>query len=416
MRFCMVTTFYPPYHFGGDALYVQQLAQELAHRGHQVEVVHCVDAYELLARQPRDETDARVPNLTVHRLASGYGALSPFATQQTGRPFFKSRKLRRILSQEFDVIHYHNISLIGGPAILDYGDARKLYTLHEYWLLCPTHMLFKFNREICRSKQCLACTLAHGRPPQLWRYTGLMERAVSKVDLFIAPSIFTQRKHSTLLHGQRMERLPYFTSRWDGSPNIVGAEATKIPFFLFVGRLEKIKGLQTLIGPFRNYPGAQLWVVGTGDYEPSLRQQAQSSSNIRFLGFQTGEELRQLYRDATAVIVPSIWEEVFGIIILEAFGQKTPVIVRKRGGMPEVVEASGGGFVYDSEPELMAAVEKLVNEPELRRSLGQQGHSALKDNWTADVHIRKYMELIESVDRDAAGPRRQKNGTGMPTT
>lgn len=397
MRFCMVTTFYPPYHFGGDALYVQQLARELAARGHQVEVVHCVDAYQLLTRKAPIEDDKEVPNLTVHRLKSGAGLLSPLATQQTGRPVFKSRRLREILRQQFDVIHYHNISLIGGPAVLKYGEGRKLYTLHEYWLLCPTHMLFKFDREVCSSRQCLACTLAHGRPPQLWRYTGQLERALSHVDMFIAPSTFTKSKHGRVIGSQRVERLPYFTSRWDVSERPLDSKRQTRPYFLFVGRLEKIKGLQTLIEPFRSYPDAELWVAGTGDYEPALREQARNCSNIRFLGFQTGENLRQLYKDAIAVIVPSIWEEVFGIIILEAFGQKTPVIVRKRGGMPEVVDTSRGGFVYDTDGELMAAVAKLCKEPELRRTLGQQGYEALQQHWTADVHIRKYLGLIESL-------------------
>jgi len=407
MRFCMVTTFYPPYHFGGDALYVQQLARELAARGHQVEVVHCVDAYQLLTRKAPIEDDAEVPNLTVHRLKSGTGLLSPLATQQTGRPVFKSRRLREILRQKFDVIHYHNISLIGGPAVLKYGEARKLYTLHEYWLLCPTHMLFKFDREVCSSRQCLACTLAHGRPPQLWRYSGLLERAVSNVDMFIAPSTFTKNKHDRLLGRQRVERLPYFTSRWDASARETDSRSLPPPYFLFVGRLEKIKGLQTLIEPFRACPDAQLWIVGTGDYESTLREQAQDCPNLRFLGFQTGESLRRLYQDAIAVIVPSIWEEVFGIIILEAFAQRTPVIVRKRGGMPEVVDTSKGGIVYETDSELMTAVAKLVREPALRRTLGQQGYEALKQHWTADVHIRKYLELIDSLSGPAADAANQ---------
>ena len=56
MRFCMVTTFYPPYAFGGDGVFVQQLSNELAKRGHQVEVIHCRDAYNLLTdRTPSKE-------------------------------------------------------------------------------------------------------------------------------------------------------------------------------------------------------------------------------------------------------------------------------------------------------------------------------------------------------------------------
>ena len=83
MRFCMVTTFYPPYNFGGDGIFVQGLARKLAKRGHHVEVIHCTDAYRLLAApgpMPVPEDDLSV---TVHRLANPFGFLSPLATQQT---------------------------------------------------------------------------------------------------------------------------------------------------------------------------------------------------------------------------------------------------------------------------------------------------------------------------------------------
>ena len=81
------------------------------------------------------------PNVTVHALASPFGFLSPLLTHQTGRPIFKSSRVKKILAKPFDVIHYHNISLVGGPKILQYGKGIKLYTIHEYWLVCPTHML-----------------------------------------------------------------------------------------------------------------------------------------------------------------------------------------------------------------------------------------------------------------------------------
>ena len=399
MRFCMVTTFYPPYHFGGDAVYVQQLANELATRGHHVEVVHCIDAFHLLSRHPPRNGVDEHPNVLVHRLKSPFGLLSPLATQQTGWPIFKSKGLIKIFEQPFDVIHYHNISLVGGPAVLQYGRAVKLYTLHEYWLLCPTHMLFKFDREVCTKKACFSCTLTHGRPPQFWRYTGLIERTIPHVDLFLAPTEFTKAKHLESAPKMPIAELPYFTSRWETSGTPQKNLPSDPPYFLFVGRLEKMKGLQTLIDPFKRFTKAQLWVIGTGEYETTLRTRAGDCHNIRFLGFQTGEQLRQLYQQAIAVIVPSLWYEVFGIVILEAFAQKTPVIVRNRGGMPGIIKESGGGFVFDTEEELMMTMEKLLEQPCLRSSVGQQGFEALQKKWTADVHIKRYFELIESLGR-----------------
>src|ERR1700690_981273 len=131
MRFCMVGTYYPPYHFGGDAVFVQSLAPALVARGHQVEVVHCEDAYRLRAgaAQPAEVED---DGITVHRLRSSFGALSPLITQQTSSPGLKSSALKRIFERNFDVVNFHNISLIGGVGILPMSRAAvNLYTLHE---------------------------------------------------------------------------------------------------------------------------------------------------------------------------------------------------------------------------------------------------------------------------------------------
>jgi len=58
LRFCMITTFYPPYNFGGDGVFVQRLSNELARRGHSVEVIHCVDSYRALGgKEPRGTSE-----------------------------------------------------------------------------------------------------------------------------------------------------------------------------------------------------------------------------------------------------------------------------------------------------------------------------------------------------------------------
>ena len=103
--------------------------------------------------------------------------------------------LRRVLAKgRHDVVHFHNVSLIGTGAFR-FGRGIKLYTLHEHWLICPMHVLWKFDREPCPRRSCLACTLRGRRPPQLWRYTGMLERHLRQIDRFIAPSAFTRDKH-----------------------------------------------------------------------------------------------------------------------------------------------------------------------------------------------------------------------------
>jgi glycosyltransferase involved in cell wall biosynthesis len=328
--------------------------------------------------------------------------LSPLVTQQTGWPVFKSSQLNAILEKPFDVIHFHNISLVGGPKVLEYGRAVKLYTLHEYWLVCPTHMLFKFGQDVCMEQSCFACTISYRRPPQIWRYTRMIEEAVNHVDLFIAPSEFTMQKHREMGLQRPIAELPYFTSRWVHDLPTEKYMSRDVPYFFFIGRLEKIKGLQTLIPVFRRYRHAQLWVAGTGEYEGTLRAMAADSPNIKFLGHQSGEQLRLLYEQAVATVVPSIWCEVFGIVILESFTQKTPVIVSNMGGMPKLVEDSGGGFVFETETELVAAMDRLLGEPSLREQMGQRGYQALQQKWSAEVHIPQYLRLIEQATASRA--------------
>jgi glycosyltransferase involved in cell wall biosynthesis len=398
LRFCMITTFYPPYNFGGDGIFVHQLSNALARRGHKVDVIHCIDSYRLLAgAEPNGIYDDH-PNVTVHGLKSPFGVLSPLATQQTGLPLFKAARIKKILEKGFNVIHYHNVSLVGGPRILEYGNAIKLYTMHEYWLFCATHVLFRFNRAACEQRHCFTCALTYKRPPQWWRHLGLMEDATRHVDAFIAPSSFSKEIHERMGLNIPIVHLPLFvSSNGHAHGQSEGSAKTEKPYFLFVGRLEKLKGLQTIIPLFRQYRKARLLVAGSGSYEARLRSMADGIPNIRFLGRQEAAELDELYRGAVAVIVPSIAYEAFPLVTLEAFRQQTPAIVRNLGGMPEAVQQSGAGFVYRTDEELVAAMDRLLADSSCRDRLGMNGYQAYREQWTAEAHLKRYFAVIEKI-------------------
>jgi len=401
LRFCMITTFYPPYNFGGDGIFVYRLANELAKLGHEVDVIHCKDSYLLLQPSGPKGDFLNHSNVTVHGLKSRLGLLSPLLTQQTGYPFLKRKKIEALLkSKEFDVIHYHNISLVGGPKLLRPRKEITLYTMHEHWLVCPMHVLWKFNREVCTKKNCFLCTLVWKRPPQLWRYTNMLERAVRNVDHFISPSRFTLKKHHEMGLQVPIIHMPYFISRSEeksSEAEIAGNEEVMKPYFLFVGRLEKIKGLQNLIPIFKEYSKAELLIAGDGEYGEVLRKLADGIENVKFLGRVNHKELRRLYKKALAVIVPSICYEVFGIIIIEAFSMKTPVIVNNVGAPPDVIEESGGGFIYNNKEELIRAMETLSTSPQIRKELGEKGYTAYKKYWTEENGLRIYFDLISRI-------------------
>ncbi|HEY6103732.1 MAG TPA: glycosyltransferase family 4 protein [bacterium] len=401
-RFCMITTFYPPYNFGGDGIYVHRLANALAGQGHHVEVIHCIDTYRLMTgREPAGAYHDH-PGVVVHGLRSPFGKLSPLATHQTGLPLLKGR-IGQILDQGFDVIHYHNISLVGGPGVLAWGRGIKLYSLHEYWLVCPTHILFRYNREVCEHPHCLTCTLSYRRPPQVWRYTGLIGRALEHVDAFISSSRFTIEAHHARGLPLRAVHLPHFTP----APDDEGASApdgTDEPYFLYVGRLEKYKGLHTLFPIFRRRGAARLLVAGTGTDERELRRLAAGIPNVHFLGHVESSRLHALYRRAVAVIVPTLAYEIFGMVVIEAFSHGTPAIVRNVGGMPELIAESGAGFVYTTDEELITAMDRLLSIPSLRQMLSLRGYQAYLKNWTPEVHLKRYLALIDELTAARRSP------------
>jgi glycosyltransferase involved in cell wall biosynthesis len=187
-----------------------------------------------------------------------------------------------------------------------------------------------------------------------------------------------------------------------------------------VGRLEKLKGLHTLIPLFQRYDKAQLWIAGTGTHEPTLRRLAAGHNNIRFLGQVAAEPLQALYRQAVAVLVPSLCFEIFPLVILEAFRQQTPVIARNQGGLPEALEESGGGSVYNTEAELAAAMDALVTEPALRHRLGLRGYQAYQRHWTAEAHLEQYFAIIRAATHTGAVsptyPRLSQHNLTRPET
>lgn len=399
LHFCMVTSFYPPHNFGGDGIFVQRLARALVRRGHRVTIIYCIDAYHVSGGAPVPDAASDEPGITVHALKSPAGALSPLITHQLAVPGLKSRQLQQIFdSNAFDVVHFHNISLVGGPGILDYGSGVKLYTAHEYWLVCPLSTLWKSTDEPCRSRTCTTCTIRSGRPPQWWRHSQLLERKLRNMDALLAPSKFSMQKHAEMGLQLDFEHfsnfLPLDTPAHTPSPD---ESPPQRPFFLMVGRLEKSKGFARVISLFRHYPAADLLIVGTGQYEAALREQAGGADNIRFTGHLPYEQLVDLYRNARAVVVPSIWFEPFGLVVLEAFAQQTPVVVNRAGALPELVESSGGGYVYDNEQQLREALDRLLDAPALSAQLGARGLQALQKYWSEEVHLKKYLDLIDNI-------------------
>jgi glycosyltransferase involved in cell wall biosynthesis len=409
LRFGLLTTFYPPYNFGGDGIDVQRTARALVRRGHQVTVIHDVDAYEWLAGRHLPAT--AVPGddgVEVIALRSRLGVVSPLLTHQFGRPVVHGRAIADLLARRgCDVVMFNNVSLVGGPGLLAYGgDALKVYMAHEHWLVCPTHVLWRNNEEPCQTRTCGQCVVSYRRPPQLWRYTGALERRLPDVDLFIARSEFSRQKHHDYGFSQPMRVLPYFLPGTLPAQPVTRTAASPHhrPYFLFVGRLTRIKGLDSVIPVLARYPDADLLIVGDGEEETALRAQAAHLPNVRFVGRVPNEDLARYYEHAIASIVPSVGYETFGIVLIEAFRHQTPVIARRIGPFPEIVEQSGGGLLFANDDELLTAMQRLQRDAILRDSLAARAYAACRERWSEDVVIGRLLEYVaDAFERRAVG-------------
>ena len=400
LRFCMLATFYPPFAFGGDAIQIERLAVALAERGHEVTVVHSREAYEALRHRRGSTGGGGDPRVRVVPIDVGVGPLSPLTAHVTGRPLLTRRSLERVLGEGFDVLHFHNPSLLGAPGALRLGAGVKLYTAHEQWLVCPTHVLWKYKQRVCERPTCWRCTLSYGRPPQLWRSGHVLEQGLAELDALILPSRTSVSLHERFAPLVRLEHIPHFVPAPPADP---GGGTPDRPYFLFAGRLESIKGPEVAIDAFRGRP-EELVVAGSGTLERSLRRRAADLPNVRFLGWVPPERLEPLYRNALAVVVPTRGHEAFGLVAAEALARGTPAVVHRFGALGELVEDSGGGLGYRSAAELRDALDRIAGDPALRAGLAERGRAAYLERWTPEAHLRRYFLLIGELAEARGDP------------
>lgn len=410
MKICMLTTFFGKHRFGGDAVYVDRLSRGLIRAGHEVHIIHSVDAFQTVKGAESQKSFRPADGMHVHPIKTKIPTLSTLWNHQTGSMGIKGTRIRSILAQhEFDVLHFHNISLLGGPKLLEAPtknqQAIRLMSAHEFWLFCPLSLLWKMNRRICDRPECLKCCLRNGKPPQFWRYSSMVQKGISQLKALLFPSRHTLNIHreNGITHSN-MIHLPYFLPEdWAAASNTSNEHSVSIPadssqpYFALVGRLVKEKGFQDVIAIMDRFPMINLKIAGSGPYENKLLQLARDKPNVQFLGHLDFDELSLLYQNARALIVPSLFYETFGYIVLEAFSVKTPVIVSNRGAIKELVDSSKAGFTYADQTQLIDAIQTLLSDPKLASTLGERGHSHFLRFWSEQKIVRDYLATIQGL-------------------
>lgn len=186
-----------------------------------------------------------------------------------------------------------------------------------------------------------------------------------------------------------------------------GQKTSETPTVLFAGRLVEDKGVHVLLDAMKLLQEQdvriQAQIVGSsgfglGEETAYIRRlKANSPATVRFFPYRSGTALGDLFREADIFCAPSVCEEAFGLVNVEALASGLPVVSTDRGGIGEVFVAGGGILVEPgSAVHLAAALRRLAQDPELRASIGRQGYAAFLDRFTWSI-ARAHVKEIEKA-------------------
>lgn len=242
----------------------------------------------------------------------------------------------------------------------------------------------------------LALRRASAHP--LFRRVMRRAAAVTTVSSWLADHV----RHMSPTTEPTVSPMPVDTALFEPGP----AAARAAGELLFVGRLNEQKGLAFLLDALRSVRSAvRLHVVGDGPDAAALRERAGQlglAQRVTWHGALPRASLVQLYRGASAVVVPSL-DEGLGLVAVEAQLCETPVVAFASAGLLDVLSEDGGVLVRPQDvAALAAAIDRVLTNPELARSLGSAGRRRALARFAPDAVASRYAALYRQVARDAA--------------
>jgi len=392
MRILFINTLYEPFIGGGAEIILKDLVEGAYNFGHKVKVLTFWDK--------EDKEDivngipvyrAKIPNLYLP-----YGKVRPPLLKRRlwhlldiYNPKSKKIVLDQIKQFKPDIISIHNTPG-WSSAIWDAVDEARvpaIQVLHDLYLLCPGHM-FK-NNSVCK-KQCLSCKLM--RLP--YKSKSNKVKAVVGVSRFILNKLleygyFKDVPIKTVIHNSR--NLSKITIKRNVNPDYINLG--------FIGTLAPNKGIELLLKAYLKIkkPNYRLYVAGSGkkDYEEYLKSNYRDDS-IVFMGRVKPEDF---FEKVDVTIVPSIWYEALGMVVIESFAFGVPVIGSNIGGIPEMIIEGVNGLIFD--PYKSGDLENKITEFEKSIDEWKEKANLIKESAKKFLDyngwLQKWEELYVSV-------------------
>ena len=376
----VVPSYIPAWRYGGPIRSVHGLCRALARRGVEVHV---------FTTNVDGDRDSDVP---LGRPVDLDGVNVWYFPSSRARRFYYApamkAELRRSIDR-FQIVHTHSIYL--WPTWVASREAERH---HVPYVVSPKGMLV---RELVRRKSRLV--------KSLWI------RCIERRSLYRAAAIQVTSRQEL----EELERFDVGPARRillshgidppevaDG-PDPLSTRSSVPGRIVFLGRVNWEKGLDRLLPAMVHVPSAELLIAGNDeeDYVSRLRQIAARfgvEDRVRFVGPVADDAKWDLLRSASLVVLPS-YSENFGVAAVEAMAVGRPVAVTPEVGLAEAVRESGSGIVVDGRPDAFGpALQKLLDQPERLREMGETAHRTVREQFTwdrvAEQMERQYAELL----------------------
>ncbi len=371
MKIALVSPYDYPYP-GGVTEHIWHLAAEFRRCGHDV---HIIAPQSGGMREQTGEEKLHTVGSVVPVPANGSVARISLSLRL-------SRRVKDILEAEnFDVIHLHEPLLPALPVtVLRHSHSVNIGTFHAF---AQSNYAYFYGKPILR----YFVRKLHGRI------------AVSPAARDFV-SVYFPGTYEIIPNGidyERFARSPEpFEKYRHGGPNI-----------LFVGRLEKRKGLKYLIramgGVWEQFPKARLIVVGSGPLLDDYRRLVETHGHdkVEFVGFVSSDDLCRYYQSCDLFCAPSTGQESFGIVLLEAMASGKPIVASDIPGYRSVVKHGVEGLLVPpkNEPALTASLVRLLSDPDLMAQMSAAGKKrAEMFSWdkVAERVLAYYEEVLAS--------------------
>lgn len=399
MKILMVNKFL--YHCGGSETYIFKLGNYLMERGHEVQYFGMYDKRNTVG----NKVNAYTQNMDFHNGSMLSKITYPFKTIYS----IEARKKIRLVLDDFqpDVVHLNNFNYQLTPSVIleivkwrknNKKNCKIVFTAHDYNLVCPNHMCRNPNTdencEKCLGGHFINCAKGkciHGSRAKsiigtlegtFWKLNG----AYRYIDVMICCSEFMKTKIDTN---------PVFTSKTIALHNFIDKvewkDTKKKEYVLYFGRYSKEKGIETLIEVCKQLPDIPFVFAGSGPLEDQINK----IDNINNVGFQSGDVLEKLIREARFSVYPSEWYENCPFSVMESQMYGTPVLGADIGGIPELIQQGVTGELFESSniQKLSGVIKKLWNSDTIINQYSQNCKKTIFDD--IDEYANKLLSIYE---------------------